>query len=71
MLSSLNCIVAHQTYGLDEDIITNVSPRIVRGTTAGDSRFGPNQVERAGSLFEACNSRCQYHYDFARVIYLR
>jgi len=32
-----------KTYGMDEDIITNVSPRIVRGTTSGDSRFGPNQ----------------------------
>jgi dihydropyrimidine dehydrogenase (NADP+) len=32
-----------KTYGLDKDIITNVSPRIVRGTTAGDWNFGPNQ----------------------------
>ena len=31
---------------MDEDLITNVSPRIVRGTTAGDSRFGPNQVHK-------------------------
>ena len=32
-----------KTYGLDKDIITNVSPRIVRGTTAGDWNFGPDQ----------------------------
>ena len=50
---------------MDEDIITNVSPRIVRGTTSGDSRFGPNQVGRAGSLFEAHNSGCQHHDNFA------
>ena len=30
-------------YGEDKDIVTNVSPRIVRGTTAGDGNFGPNQ----------------------------
>ena len=32
-----------KTWGLDKDIVTNVSPRIVRGTTAGDWNFGPNQ----------------------------
>jgi dihydropyrimidine dehydrogenase (NADP+) len=31
-----------KTYTLDKDIITNVSPRIVRGTTSGHT-FGPNQ----------------------------
>ena len=35
--------VVTKTYGLDKDIVTNVSPRIVRGTTAGDHTFGPNQ----------------------------
>ena len=33
-----------KTYGLDQDIITNVSPRIVRGTTGGDWNYGPNQA---------------------------
>ena len=33
-----------KTYGLDKDIITNVSPRIVRGTTGGDWNYGPNQA---------------------------
>ena len=32
-----------KTYGCDHDIVTNVSPRIVRGTTAGDHNFGPVQ----------------------------
>ncbi|XP_019863839.1 PREDICTED: dihydropyrimidine dehydrogenase [NADP(+)]-like, partial [Amphimedon queenslandica] len=31
-----------KTYTLDKDIITNVSPRIVRGTTSGHL-FGPGQ----------------------------
>ena len=29
--------------GKDHDIVTNVSPRIVRGTTAGDGNYGPSQ----------------------------
>ena len=32
-----------KTYGRDHDIVTNVSPRIVRGTAAGDGTFGPMQ----------------------------
>ena len=35
--------VVTKTYGLDKDIVTNVSPRIVRGTTTHDGNFGPNQ----------------------------
>jgi len=31
-----------KTYSLDKDLVTNVSPRIVRGTTSGH-HFGPNQ----------------------------
>lgn len=31
-----------KTFGLDKDIVTNVSPRIVRGTTSGHL-FGPSQ----------------------------
>eukprot|EP00117_Sycon_ciliatum_P019725 scpid33381/ scgid17788/ Dihydropyrimidine dehydrogenase [NADP(+)]; Dihydrothymine dehydrogenase; Dihydrouracil dehydrogenase len=31
-----------KTYGLDKDLVTNVSPRIVRGTTSGPV-FGPGQ----------------------------
>ena len=31
-----------KTFGLDKDLMTNVSPRIVRGTTSGH-KFGPNQ----------------------------
>ncbi|EGT30102.1 CBN-DPYD-1 protein [Caenorhabditis brenneri] len=31
-----------KTYGLDKDLVTNVSPRIVRGSTSGPL-FGPNQ----------------------------
>ncbi|KAI6187978.1 Dihydropyrimidine dehydrogenase [NADP(+)] [Aphelenchoides besseyi] len=31
-----------KTYGLDKDLVTNVSPRIVRGTTSGPL-FGPGQ----------------------------
>ncbi|KAK6057252.1 pyridine nucleotide-disulfide oxidoreductase [Cooperia oncophora] len=32
-----------KTYGLDKDLVTNVSPRIVRGSTSGPI-YGPNQV---------------------------
>merc|ERR1719483_440705 len=31
-----------KTYGLDKDIVTNVAPRIVRGTTSGHN-YGPGQ----------------------------
>jgi len=31
-----------KTYGLDKDIVTNVAPRIVRGTTSGHT-YGPGQ----------------------------
>lgn len=31
-----------KTFGLDKDLVTNVSPRIVRGTTSGHN-FGPQQ----------------------------
>ena len=31
-----------KTFGLDKDIVTNVSPRIVRGTTSGHM-YGPGQ----------------------------
>ncbi|KAI1289875.1 putative dihydropyrimidine dehydrogenase [Halotydeus destructor] len=34
--------VLTKTFGLDKDLVTNVSPRIVRGTTSGHN-FGPNQ----------------------------
>eukprot|EP00039_Didymoeca_costata_P011338 m.158470 g.158470 ORF g.158470 m.158470 type:complete len:1082 (-) comp15137_c0_seq4:107-3352(-) len=34
--------VVSKTYGLDKDIVTNVSPRIIRGQTAGHT-FGPGQ----------------------------
>ena len=34
--------VLTKTFGLDKDLVTNVSPRIVRGTTFGHS-YGPNQ----------------------------
>lgn len=34
--------VVTKTFVLDKDVITNVSPRIVRGTTAGQN-FGPQQ----------------------------
>ena len=32
-----------KTYGLDKDLVTNVSPRIVRGTVAGHT-YGPQQA---------------------------
>lgn len=32
-----------KTYGLDKDIVTNVSPRIVRGN-AGGYKYGPGQT---------------------------
>lgn len=32
-----------KTFALDKDIVTNVSPRIVRGSTSGH-HYGPNQV---------------------------
>lgn len=38
--------VVTKTYGLDKDIVTNVSPRIVRGTTGHDGNFGPNQGKK-------------------------
>ena len=31
-----------KTFGLDKDIVTNVAPRIVRGTTSGHN-YGPGQ----------------------------
>ncbi|XP_026487156.2 dihydropyrimidine dehydrogenase [NADP(+)] [Vanessa tameamea] len=34
--------VVTKTFGLDKDLVTNVSPRIVRGVTSGES-FGPGQ----------------------------
>lgn len=34
--------IISKTYGLDKDIVTNVSPRIVRGETSGH-HFGPGQ----------------------------
>lgn len=34
--------VVSKTYGLDKDIVTNVSPRIVRGATSGHT-YGPGQ----------------------------
>ncbi|EDV95106.1 dihydropyrimidine dehydrogenase [NADP(+)] [Drosophila grimshawi] len=34
--------VVTKTFGLDKDMVTNVSPRIVRGTTSG-YRYGPQQ----------------------------
>ena len=34
--------VVTKTFSLDKDIVTNVAPRIVRGTTAGHS-YGPGQ----------------------------
>lgn len=34
--------VVSKTYGLDKDIVTNVSPRIVRGATSGHN-YGPGQ----------------------------
>lgn len=34
--------VVSKTYGLDKDIVTNVSPRIVRGSTSGHN-YGPGQ----------------------------
>uniref|UniRef100_A0A0K2T590 Dihydropyrimidine dehydrogenase [NADP(+)] n=1 Tax=Lepeophtheirus salmonis TaxID=72036 RepID=A0A0K2T590_LEPSM len=34
--------VVTKTFGLDKDIVTNVSPRIVRGTTSGHN-YGPGQ----------------------------
>ncbi|XP_050345851.1 dihydropyrimidine dehydrogenase [NADP(+)] [Nymphalis io] len=34
--------VVTKTFGLDKDLVTNVSPRIVRGVTAGEN-YGPGQ----------------------------
>lgn len=34
--------VLTKTFGLDKDLVTNVSPRIVRGTTSGPI-YGPGQ----------------------------
>jgi len=34
--------VVTKTFSLDKDIVTNVAPRIVRGTTAGHN-YGPGQ----------------------------
>lgn len=33
-----------KTYGCDHDIVTNVSPRIVRSTTGGGGHYGPAQT---------------------------
>merc|ERR1711871_973558 len=35
--------IVTKTYGLDKDIVTNVSPRIVQSTTGGSWNCGPSQ----------------------------
>ena len=40
---------------MDHDIVTNVSPRIVRGTTAGDHNFGPAQGAFLNIELITCN----------------
>ncbi|XP_071050404.1 dihydropyrimidine dehydrogenase [NADP(+)] [Onthophagus taurus] len=35
--------VVTKTFSLEKDLVTNVSPRIVRGTTSGENNYGPQQ----------------------------
>lgn len=58
--------VVSKTYGLDKDIVTNVSPRIVRGQTSGHN-FGPGQgsflnieliSEKTHTYWEKVSSHC-------------
>ncbi|CAG2216272.1 DPYD [Mytilus edulis] len=63
-----------KTYSLDKDIVTNVSPRIVRGTTSGQL-FGPGQgaflnIELISEKTAAywCNSVTELKRDFPEKI---
>ncbi|KAL4708710.1 hypothetical protein ACJJTC_017389 [Scirpophaga incertulas] len=62
--------VVTKTFGLDKDLVTNVSPRIVRGTTSGES-YGPGQgsflnIELISEKCEAywCRSIAELKRDF-------
>ncbi|VVC90062.1 unnamed protein product [Leptidea sinapis] len=48
-----------KTFGLDKDLVTNVSPRIVRGVTSGEN-FGPGQ----GSFLniELISEKCEAYW---------
>ncbi|XP_053607413.1 dihydropyrimidine dehydrogenase [NADP(+)] isoform X2 [Plodia interpunctella] len=59
-----------KTFGLDKDLVTNVSPRIVRGVTSGDN-YGPGQgsflnIELISEKCEAywCQSIAELKKDF-------
>ncbi|XP_051990103.1 dihydropyrimidine dehydrogenase [NADP(+)] isoform X2 [Xyrauchen texanus] len=63
-----------KTFGLDKDLVTNVSPRIVRGTTSGHV-FGPGQgsflnIELISEKTAAywCNSVAELKADFPKNI---
>ncbi|XP_032520125.2 dihydropyrimidine dehydrogenase [NADP(+)] [Danaus plexippus] len=51
--------VVTKTFGLDKDIVTNVSPRIVRGVTSGEN-YGPGQ----GSFLniELISEKCEAYW---------
>uniref|UniRef100_S4NXU2 dihydropyrimidine dehydrogenase (NADP(+)) n=4 Tax=Pararge aegeria TaxID=116150 RepID=S4NXU2_9NEOP len=51
--------VVTKTFGLDKDLVTNVSPRIVRGVTSGEN-FGPGQ----GSFLniELISEKCEAYW---------
>lgn len=63
-----------KTYGLDHDIVTNVSPRIVKGTTSGPN-FGPGQssflnIELISEKYASywCKSIVELKRDFPKNI---
>ncbi|CAH2036954.1 unnamed protein product, partial [Iphiclides podalirius] len=63
-----------KTFGLDKDLVTNVSPRIVRGATSGES-FGPGQgsflnIELISEKCEAywCQSIAELKRDFPNKV---
>ncbi|KHN83864.1 Dihydropyrimidine dehydrogenase [NADP(+)] [Toxocara canis] len=68
--------VLTKTFGLDKDLITNVSPRIVRGTTSGHL-YGPQQgsflnieliSEKTASYWQACISELKRDFPSKIVI---
>ncbi|GBP19975.1 Dihydropyrimidine dehydrogenase [Eumeta japonica] len=63
-----------KTFGLDKDLVTNVSPRIVRGVTSGEN-YGPGQgsflnIELISEKCEAywCRSIAELKKDFPNKI---
>lgn len=47
------------SWSSSQDLVTNVSPRIVKGSTSGPV-YGPNQVkDKEGLIFDLCDCHCR------------